>query len=156
MPKIITKRIELHVYRESNAGYEYLLLKRSAEGKYPSLWQMVSGTIDEGESSYETAIRELKEETHLEAEELFIFPRVSEFYDFFEEDTINLVPVFITKVSNDEVRISDEHSEYKWVNFSEAYKTLDRIQWKENSSLLEKILNDKSLFSALQKIEIKK
>ena len=115
---------------------------------------MVSGSIDDGEKSYETAIRELKEETQLDMEELFIFPRVSEFYDFFEEDTINLVPVFIAKVGNDEVKISDEHVEHKWVGFDEAYKTLDRIQWKENSVFLEKILKDKLLFSTLQKIEI--
>jgi dATP pyrophosphohydrolase len=154
MPRVITKRVEVHVYRETDGGYEYLLLKRSPDGKYPNLWQMVSGSIDDGEKSYETAIRELKEETQLDVEELFIFPRVSEFYDFFEEDTINLVPVFVAKVGNDEVKISDEHSEYKWVNFDEAYKTLDRIQWKENSALLEKILNDKLLFNTLQKIEI--
>ncbi len=154
MPKIITKRVEVHVYREASGGYEYLLLKRSPDKKYPNLWQMVSGSIDDGEKSYETAIRELKEETQLDVDELFIFPRVSEFYDFFEEDTINLVPVFIAKVNSDEVTISDEHSEYKWVDFYEAYKILDRIQWKENSALLEKILNDKLLFNTLQKIEI--
>ena len=142
------------MYRETDGGYEYLLLKRSPDKKYPNLWQMVSGSIDDGEKSYETAIRELKEETQMDVEELFIFPRVSEFYDFFEEDTINLVPVFIAKVRNDEVTISDEHVEHKWVDFAEAYRVLDRIQWKENSALLEKILNDKLLFSTLQKIEI--
>lgn len=154
MPKVITKRVEVHVYREAGDGYEYLLLKRSPDGKYPNLWQMVSGSIDDGEKSFETAVRELKEETQLDVEELYIFPRVSEFYDFFEEDTINLVPVFVAKVGNDEVVISDEHVEYKWVGFPEAYKILDRIQWKENSALLEKILNDEMLFNTLQKIEI--
>lgn len=153
MPKIITKRVEVHVYREVDERYEYLLLKRSPNKKYPNLWQMVSGSIDDDEKSYETAVRELKEETQLDVEELYIFPRVSEFYDFFEEDMINLVPVFIAKVGNEEVTISDEHVEYKWVDFAEAYKVLDRIQWKENSALLEKILNDKLLFSTLQKIE---
>lgn len=146
--------MEVHVYRETDSRYEYLLLKRSPDKKYPNLWQMVSGSIDDGEKSYETAIREVKEETQLDVEELFIFPRVSEFYDFFEEDTINLVPVFIAKVNDDKVKISEEHSEYKWVDFDEAYKILDRIQWKENSALLEKILNDKLLFNTLQKIEI--
>ena len=155
MPSIVAKRVEVHIYRKTKPGHRYLILKRSSKGKYPNLWQMVSGTIDKGEKSYETAIREIKEETGLEIEELFILPKVSEFYDFFEEDSINLVPVFLARVSSSKVEISDEHSEYKWVDFHKAYKMLHWNQWKENVFLAEKILKNKLLFKALQKIEIK-
>lgn len=155
MTKIITKRVEVHVFKKTKRGHKFLVLKRSPAGKYPNLWQMVSGTIDPGEKAYETAIREVKEETQLDIEELFILPRVTEFYDFFEEDSINLVPVFIARVKDDEVKISDEHSEFKWVYFHKAYRMLHWIQWKENVVFTERILKSEHLYNSLQKIEIK-
>lgn len=152
MAEIFTKRVEVHVYKKTKAGIRYLVMKRADKGRYPNLWQMVSGTMDEGEKAYDTAIREMKEEIGLEPEELHVLPVMTTFYNSVE-DSISILPVFLAKVSGDVV-LSDEHSEYKWVDFHKAYKLLSWVQWKENVFQAEKVLKNKLLFNALQKIEI--
>lgn len=117
---------------------------------------MVSGTIDEGETIYKTALRELKEETQIEPEEMFIFPKITEFYNFLDDDEISFAPIFLVKAKTADVVISNEHSEYKWVDFHKAYKMAHWVQWKENIQHAEKILRNKLLFKALQKIELNK
>jgi len=62
---IISNLIEAHIFREKNGKLEFLSLKRSPEQYYPNLWQMVSGKIKENETAYQSAIREIKEETGL-------------------------------------------------------------------------------------------
>lgn len=118
--KIISNLIEAHIFREKNRELEFLLLKRASYQYYPNLWQMVSGKIKEGEKAYQTALREIKEETNLIPEKLWIAPNINSFYSP-DDEYISLIPVFAAKVSQDsEVIISSEHSEFKWVNKDEA------------------------------------
>jgi dATP pyrophosphohydrolase len=118
--KVISNLIEAHIFRERNGELEFLLLKRASYQYYPNLWQMVSGKIKEGERAYQTALREIKEETNLIPEKLWIAPNINSFYSP-DDEYISLIPVFAAKVSQDsEVIISSEHSEFKWVNKDEA------------------------------------
>lgn len=118
--KVISNLIEAHIFREKNRELEFLLLKRASYQYYPNLWQMVSGKIKEGEKAYQTALREIKEETNLIPEKLWIAPNINSFYSP-DDEYISLIPVFAAKVSQDsEVIISSEHSEFKWVNKDEA------------------------------------
>lgn len=122
--KIISNLIEAHIFREKNRELEFLLLKRASYQYYPNLWQMVSGKIKEGEKAYQTALREIKEETNLIPEKLWIAPNINSFYSP-DNEYISLIPVFAAKVNPDsEVVISSEHSEFKWVNKDEAKNLL--------------------------------
>lgn len=122
--KVISNLIEAHIFRERNGNLEFLLLKRASYQYYPNLWQMVSGKIKDGEKAYQTALREIKEETNLIPEKLWIAPNINSFYSP-DDEYISLIPVFAAKVSHDsEVVISSEHSEYKWVNKDEAKNLL--------------------------------
>ena len=56
---------------------------------------------------------------------MFIADHVSNFYEQ-KDDRINLVPVFGIEVNKEEVVLSDEHSDYKWVTINEA---LDLLVW---------------------------
>lgn len=122
---IISKIIEVHIFRIINDEIEFLLLKRSNDDLiFPGLWQMVSGSIDGNETAYNAALRELKEETGLIPELFWIVPNVNSFYSQ-KKDEIHLVPVFAAKVnSNSVVKLSVEHSEFKWVKKEEAKKLL--------------------------------
>lgn len=122
--KVISNLIEAHIFRERKGELEFLLLKRASYQYYPNLWQMVSGKIKEGEKAYQTALREIKEETNLTPEKLWIAPNINSFYSP-DDEYISLIPVFAAKVSpNSEVTISSEHSEFKWVNKDEAKNLL--------------------------------
>ena len=90
---IISQMIEAHVFRDTNDDLEFLLLKRSGKVIYPGLWQMVNGKIKAGEKAYQTALREIKEETGIVPERLWVVPKVDSFYSH-ENDNIMLLPVF--------------------------------------------------------------
>ena len=148
---IISNLIEAHIFRETEDGIEFLLLKRSEGEIYPGVWQMVSGKIKDGEKAYETAVRELKEETGLTPEQIWVAPRVNSFYSH-ETDRICLVPVFAIKVNSDEdIQISNEHSDFRWCKADEA-KTL--LAWDGQRKALELIqeyfLNEKSFLKFVE------
>jgi dATP pyrophosphohydrolase len=122
--KIISNMIEAHVFREINGGIEFLLLKRSKKEIYPELWQMVTGRIEEGETAYQAAIREIKEETGLNPERIWVVPNVNTFYSH-ELNEISLLPVFAAKVEGmKEIKICDEHTESCWYKPEEARRLL--------------------------------
>ena len=121
--RIVSTMIEAHIFRETKKGIEFLLLKRADYQVYPGLWQMVTGKIKENEKAYQTAIREIKEETVLTPLQLWVVPTVNSFYEP-KDEYICLLPVFAAIVEADKIQLSDEHTEYKWVNKEEAQKLL--------------------------------
>ncbi len=123
--QLISFLIEAHIFRQSSDnGIEFLLLKRADGEKYSNIWQMVTGSINKNEKAYQTALREIKEETGLSPIQFWVVPNVNSFYEP-TRDYICHVPVFAALVDdNSSVMISEEHSEYKWVNLDEAKKLL--------------------------------
>jgi len=120
---VTSSLVEAHVFREIGNEIEFLLLKRATNEKYPGVWQMVTGSI-ESETAYQTALREIKEESGLTPKKLWVVPNINSFYSP-EKDVIVLIPVFSVLVNrNQNVIISEEHSEYKWFKKEEAIKLL--------------------------------
>ena len=152
MPKVVVRVIDAYVFNRKSKEIRFLLLKRAKTKIYEHLWQGVAGKIEAGETSWEAAIRELKEETGFEPVRIFVADHVSKFYEA-HGDRVNLVPVFGIEVDDEEVILSDEHCEFKWVDFNTAHQTLiwsgqkdgiaavfnmlnsddDRIKWSEIS-----------------------
>ena len=122
--KIISNMIEAHIFRETKNGLEFLLLKRAEKEIYPGLWQMVNGKVEGDETAYQAAIREIKEETGLQPQKLWVVPNVNTFYSH-EMNAISLLPVFAAKVrGGDEVTICEEHCDHCWYNPEEAKNLL--------------------------------
>ena len=145
--------IEAHVFRINKGELEFLLLKRSEKEIYPGLWQMVSGSIHEGETAYQTALREITEETNLTSTKIWVVPNVNSFYSP-EKNYISLLPVFAVKVNpNSKVRISDEHTEYKWVRKEKAKKMLAWVDQRKSVDIVSEYFTKKKSF--LKFVEIK-
>ena len=123
MANIKVRVVDCYVYRQTDKGLKFLILKRNEKKLYEHLWQGVAGKIEKDEEAWETAIRELKEETGLDPVKMFVADHVSQFYEK-HGDRVNLVPVFGIEVDSKNVILSDEHIEYKWVDFKEAFDTL--------------------------------
>ena len=119
MLKVESYIVEAHIFRKINDSLEFLLLKRAEGEIYSGIWQMVTGSIDESEEAYNTAIREITEETNLHAKKFWVVPHMNSFYSP-KRNSICMVPVFAALVENDaEVTISNEHDEYKWATLEE-------------------------------------
>ena len=152
MPKVVVRVIDAYVFNRKSKEIRFLLLKRAKTKIYEHLWQGVAGKIEAGEAAWEAAIRELKEETGFEPVRMFVADHVSKFYEA-HGDWVNMVPVFGIEVEDEEVKLSGEHCEFKWVDFNTAHQTLiwsgqkdgiaavfnmlnsddDRIKWSEIS-----------------------
>jgi dihydroneopterin triphosphate diphosphatase len=148
---IISNLIEAHIFRIIDGEIEFLLLKRSPDQYYPNLWQMVSGKIKENETAYNAALREIKEETDLTPEKFWVAPTVNSFYSP-NKDYICLLPVFAAKINyNCEIKISNEHTEYKWVKSDEAKQLLAWDgQRKSVDVIVDYILNRNSFLNFIE------
>jgi dihydroneopterin triphosphate diphosphatase len=112
--------IEAHIFRIVNDRMEFLLLKRAENEKYPGIWQMVTGSIEDNEKAFEAALREINEETSLTPLNFWVVPNINSFY-WTEKDVISTIPVFAALVQPDaKVLISEEHCMFKWVEKNEA------------------------------------
>ena len=140
MPKVVVRVIDAYVFNRKNKEIRFLLLKRAKTKIYEHLWQGVAGKIEAGETSWEAAIRELKEETGFEPVRIFVADHVSKFYEA-HGDRVNLVPVFGIEVEYEEVILSDEHCEFKWVDFNTAHQTLIWSGQKDGIAAIFNMLN---------------
>ena len=125
MATVLSRMIEVCIFKRDTDGPRYLLLHRSEnEPIYPDIWQFVTGSIEGDERSSDAAIREMAEETGLTALAVWVVPFVMSFYDP-AWDTLNLSPLFAAEVAADaNPRLSHEHSEFGWYSFDEARQML--------------------------------
>ena len=69
---------------------------------------------------WQTVLRELKEETQLEVEQLFATDICETFYGV-SKNMIHIAPIFVGYVSAQAKPVLNfEHSEYRWVSLSDA------------------------------------
>ena len=148
----ILNLIEAHIVRKENSKVEFLLMKRSPNEKYPNIWQMVTGKIHNDETAYQAAIREIQEETGINTNSIFVVPHLNFFYNHESDENIT-IPVFVTLVnSNTEIKLSKEHTEFKWVTFKEAKKLLAWPGQKKSAKVIKDFFENK--YSTLNFIEI--
>ena len=151
MPKIESNYIELHIYNPKSG--KFLLLKRAPHKIYGGTWQMITASCEDGESTKQTALRELAEETSLKADKLFSVPHVNTFY-FDINDTVCLSPVFLAYVSSKKIKISAEHTDYKWVSYDKA---VEQIHWPdqiESLNVIWKYISRKKFRNKLIELEV--
>ena len=113
---------------------KFLILKRHPNSKTnPNRWELVGGKVDPGEDFYEALLREFNEETALKIKIGDLVGAVQE--DFPHKRTVALV--MNVEVLSGEVKISDEHVDWKWA-------TMDEIKELELSGWFKKLLIEKN------------
>ena len=119
-----------------NKDEKYLVIRRSAE-KYPKVgakWEIAGGRIEPGTPLIENLKREVMEETGLEIKGE---PELITAQDILKPEK-HIVRLTYSGFADGEVKLSDEHTDFKWVNLEE-FKKLEPID-----SVLKEVL--KSLF----------
>jgi len=107
------------LFRNDSDKNEFLLLN------YPQgHWDFVKGKIEQNETSHETALRETKEETGITNIEFIDGFEESVEYDFrFKKENIHKkVIFFLAKTNEKNIKLSHEHNDYLWLEYSDALK----------------------------------
>ncbi len=84
-------------------------------------WDFPKGMVERGEEPLVGAMRELREETTLQRVE---FPWGQEFQETEPYAQGKIARYYLGEVVSQEVRISHEHHEYRWMRFEEAARVL--------------------------------
>jgi 8-oxo-dGTP diphosphatase len=103
-----------------NKEGKYLVVLRSA-AKYPEAgmqWEVVGGRINIGSSLLENLQREVTEETGLQ---IIGEPKLITAQDILKTDK-HIVRLTYTGFGDGEVKLSDEHTDFKWLGLEEIYK----------------------------------
>ena len=107
------------LFRNASNKNEFLLLN------YPQgHWDFVKGKVEPGETQYETASRETKEETGIsDIEFIDGFEESVEYnFRFKNEDIHKTVVFFLAKTNEKKITLSHEHSDFAWLEYDDALK----------------------------------
>lgn len=125
--------------RNQNNDFEYAIFKRS-DAKY---WQGVAGGGEDNEMPLETATRETEEEIgSLPVKALPLVSMVTvpaknilSHAKNIEKSNILMIPEysFGVELKDKNLKISHEHTEYRWVKYEEA---IELLKWDSNKSAL--------------------
>ena len=123
------------IFYNENDKPVYLLLKYQRYGRVH--WGFVKGEIEKGENEKEAAKREAEEETG--QRNLVFIPSWKWKQNFyFRDDNKELVSkdviFFLAETMSEKVKLSFEHSEYKWFNYSDA---INQFKYKNQKEMLE-------------------
>ncbi|MEM1056428.1 MAG: NUDIX pyrophosphatase [Bacteroidota bacterium] len=145
-PLATVRVVDVYPYRQRGGTREFLVLRRAEGHAYAGAWRMVGGKIDPGETAWEAALRELREETELTVRRFWSLPSVNTFYEW-HRDTVALAPAFAAEVEG-AVTLCDEHDALAWLP---AETAATRLGWPEQRRLLllaDALLRDGSLSPA--------
>jgi len=107
------------LFRSDSNKNEFLLLN------YPQgHWDFIKGKVEPGETPYETASRETKEETGIsDIEFIDGFEESVEYnFKFKNEDIHKTVVFFLAKTNEKKITLSHEHSDFVWLEYDDALK----------------------------------
>ena len=107
------------LFRNASNKNEFLLLN------YPQgHWDFIKGKVEQGETPYETASRETKEETGISDIEFIDGFEESVEYDFRfkNEDIHKKVIFFLAKTNEKKISLSHEHNDFVWLEYDDALK----------------------------------
>ncbi len=97
---------------------KFLILKKAPDDRnYPNKWSFCSGFVKEFESGEDTCLREIKEETGLDAN-IVKNGGIIEVIDE-EKGKKWVVAVYLCEADKEEVKLCHENVEFKWVSLDE-------------------------------------
>ena len=131
-------------YKKVKGEYKYAIFLREDM----NVWQGIAGGVEENENIMDAAKREAFEEANISKEAKFIklesyttMPVTNVAKDFVWGENTFLIKEFAFGVNaqNENIKISFEHINYKWVNYETAQSLL---KWDSNKTALWE-LNEK-------------
>lgn len=122
----------------NNKETKYLLLHYPSGSKSKKdYWDFPKGHVEKGEKEIDTVRREVKEETGLENIEIAegFKEWIKYFFKFKGKTVFKIVTFYLARAETKDVKISFEHTGYKWLPYEKA---LDQLTFKNAKEILKK------------------
>lgn len=146
-PALRTDIVDVYVFTAgpARAGDARFLQMRRAKGALTGTWQPVMGHIQPGQSTVQTALRELDEETGYAPAPgrglltLWQLESVNTYY-LASHDSIVMSPCFAALVDRHVApKLNDEHDDFRWVPYDQADRC---FLWPGQRVAVAQILRD--------------
>lgn len=134
------KQVLVFPYKKNSDGnYLYAIFCRVGSAER---WQGIAGGVEEGETLLEAARREAKEEANISLdakviplESVSTMPVVNVTKNFLWGNDVLLIYeyAFGVDATNEEMRLSREHTKMEWLPYDEAIK---KLKWDSNKNAL--------------------
>lgn len=114
------------IFRRSSEGIKFLILYHGR-----GYWNFPKGKLEERERSWQTAFREVREETGLKAKELKIVKNFKTFEKFFyirgREKIFKVVILYLAETKQKKIHLDGAHEDgFGWFTFCEAKKIMSK------------------------------
>jgi len=123
------------IFRKENNNIYYLLLHYGL-----GHWGFVKGHIEKGESLKDTVLRETEEETGIKDIKFIdgFKAWTKYFFNLKGKKIFKIVTYFLAETKTKKIKLSFEHTDFKWLSYSQAIKTLT---FKNSKDILKKANN---------------
>ncbi len=129
-------------------GGKFLLVSRGKiEENFPNLWAFPGGKVEISETVIDAIRREVKEETDLELTDDAVF-----LDSYFFKSTIGIA--FLVRSTHENVKLSNELSDYQWITSLEDIKNYNCIPGIYNHLKRAKEKLDKGDFDSLEEMNL--
>lgn len=117
--RIKSRIVSCFVLKRAGGETKVLIMKRVGE-PLDGEWCQVTGRLEEDETAWQGALRELEEEASLKPSRFYSAETCEQFYSH-QADAIVIIPVFVAFVDESaKVVLNEEHSQFKWMSLAEA------------------------------------
>jgi 8-oxo-dGTP pyrophosphatase MutT (NUDIX family) len=128
------------IFRKDQEGHLRILLLHRASGRiFPGIWQPVTGGLESDETIVEGALRELVEETGIDAAGIVTLYGLDQVNLFHADhvDALQAEAVFAAEIRPGvEAVLSDEHDEQRWVTADVAR---EMVLWPAYRAAIEQL-----------------
>lgn len=127
------------IFRRTPEGLKFLLLYH---GK--GYWNFPKGRLEQGERSWQTAFREVREETGLKSTDLKLIQDFKSFEKFYfhhnGQKIFRVVILYLAETTKQTIVLAGGHEEgYGWFGFADAKKMISKH--KDNLRILQRAYN---------------
>lgn len=106
-------------------GKILILRRSSSDTRRPLQWDLPGGQYEPGEEMIKGVEREIKEESGLNVSGTTAIYSKTEHRKWSDGEASAVFIFYVAKASSDKVKLSFEHSEYRWLSISEAIKVFE-------------------------------